>query len=134
MPLFGKRNAAVQVAKEVAPLLRELYPNKTDEQRATLLGLFYSSHGRGPDEIDDTHIRELVRTLRYYIGLRKGDLSGEGPQIEDRCDGCQEFKATLLEIQTGKEFRRGSSGRLVLPPSFEGESAEDFSAWVRGQR
>ena len=39
--------------------------------------------------------------------------------IGDECVGCQEFKATMLEITTGDQirFKRDEEGRLLTPPS-----------------
>jgi hypothetical protein len=110
----------VATAKQVAPLLRELFPNKTDQERASLLVLFSAAHdGRPLVSLGDSHIEELTRTLRYYIRLGNRELGIGSPQIGDECPGCQEFKATMLELETGLKFKRDEQGRLASPVAID---------------
>lgn len=134
--MFRRRKQAYAIAREVAPLLRELIPDRTDEERGRLLTLFSAAHdGASLTSLDKSHIDELERTLRYWISARTTKLGELGsPGIGDSCLGCQEFKASMLEMmQPDIRFKRDDEGRLLTPPSLEelrtpssGELAEYF--------
>ena len=68
-----RRKRAYAFAKQVAPLLRELIPDRPDEERASILTLFSAAHdGQSIDSLGASHTDELMRTLRYHIRGSRG--------------------------------------------------------------
>jgi hypothetical protein len=135
--MFRRRKRAYAIAREVAPLLRELIPDRTDEERGSLLTLFSVAHdGVDITSLDESHIGELERTLRYWIRARTAKL-GElaSPGIGDACLGCQEFKASMLEMmQPDIRFKRDDEDRLLTPPSLaetKTSTTDELAAYLR---
>lgn len=73
-----------KIISEVVPLLQELYPDHTNEERASILTLFSAAHPSQPiGDLDQSHIVVLIETLRYWTAGRefvkwlKGDAAAD---------------------------------------------------------
>lgn len=138
-----------KILSEVVPLLQELYPDHTNEERASILTLFSSAHpGQSIADIDRSHIDVLIETLRYWTAGRKfvdrlkGDAAADWtesppwPGIEDVCEGCQDFKAAMVELLAGIKVRTDQEGHVLSPITVEehdqsGKSlSERFRNWI----
>ncbi len=134
---------------EVMPLLQELYPDKTNEQRASILAVFSAAHpGQPIVDLDQSHIDLLIQTLRYWAANRKfvewlkepatADWN-DSPAwlgIEDVCEGCREFNAGMVEIQAGLKIKTDQEGHVLSPITVEdhdqsGQSlSEGYKDWI----
>lgn len=137
-----------KIMSEVVPLLQELYPDKTNEQRASVLTLFAAAHNRPPADLAQSHIDVLIQTLRYWVAgrkleeWRKGSATAdwsdapEWPGIEEVCEGCRGFNAAMVEIHAGIKIKTDQQGHVLSPITVEdhdqsGQSlSEGFKDWI----
>jgi hypothetical protein len=141
-----------KIMSEVVPLLQELYPDHTNEERASILTLFAAAHPSQPiADLDRSHIDMLIQTLRYWAAGRKfvdwfkGDAAANWsdspaspawPGIEDVCEGCQDFKAAMVEILAGIKVKTDQEGHVLSPITVEGHDqfgqslSEGFRDWI----
>lgn len=145
------RARSARTVSEVTDLLRKLFPGKTDEQRAVILQVFASWHGRRLIELEQPHIDTLVAILRYFAfgqGMMKhlmgsvprppGDERSwpKWPGVEDACQACRDFKALMLETYAGIRIRLDGDGLVASPITVEdydssGEPiSADFKDWI----
>jgi hypothetical protein len=143
--MFGKRKRVMQLARETADVMARVFPDKTVEQRATVLTVFQAAHG-GIALVDlaRSHIDVCLNRLEYFANRPKsGDAvdllealevspGWEGVEVPE-CDGCTEFNAFLVEIMTGIGFVRDDEDedeRLVRPIEVVTEGNDDFKRWL----
>jgi len=95
----------------VSPLLRELYPDKTDKESGELIQLFGYEHGGvEAGSLERSHIDELFRTLNFWVGVRREAFRPGGTTFDSDspnltatdCEACQRFNAWMLQNWTGE--------------------------------
>jgi hypothetical protein len=124
----GSMQRARQINDELVPLLRHLFPDKTQEEWGSLISFFALAHGNQPlDTLDQPHIDELTRTLRYWIGVSNLELGIGSPGLRDECQGCHEFKLTMLEMETGV------TPEMLADPQLLSEHNAKMTDFLRGE-